>query len=256
MEQCYGTEDQRTLDAKADWERALRAHRQAQEEDAHAEQRLLESKQHMERLQRNLSRAQEDVLAQKTLIHNKQDEFVHAAAKLDELQRTKQRLELLVQEADHAHRNRAQQIYAADSTRDARERHTRAICTLLGEDTPRNLPASHVQSCAASFGALHDAVSAHRANQAEAHRPTDPAPTATSPNPPIKKGRGNQGENATPNAPQLCSRLYRKTPAAEADTAQTRYDGEPPTAQADTGSHTHTAGSSTDPSPHHLRQQL
>ena len=132
MEQCYGSDDQRTLDAKADWEAALRAHRDALDEDAQAEQRLLESKKHIERLQRTLSRAQEDVLTQKSLIHKKQDEFVHAAAKLNELHQNKQRLELLVQEADHAHRRRAQQIYTADSTRDARERHTRAICTLLG----------------------------------------------------------------------------------------------------------------------------
>ena len=144
MEQCYGAEDRRTLDAKAEWERALRAHRQAQDEDARAEKRLLESKQHMERLQRDLDRAQKDVLTQRTLICTKQDEFVREAARLGELERDKQRLATLVQEADHAHRKRAQQIFTADSTRDARERHTRAICTLLGEDTPRNLPVSHV----------------------------------------------------------------------------------------------------------------
>ena len=45
--ECYGAADQRTLDAKADWEAAVRMHREAEGADALAEQQLLESKKRM-----------------------------------------------------------------------------------------------------------------------------------------------------------------------------------------------------------------
>ena len=138
-EQCYGAKDRRTLDAKEEWQCALQAHRQAQDEGTRAEKQLLESKQNVERLQCDLDKAHEECLTQRALICQRQDEFIQEAAKLGELERNRQRLAALVQEADQTHRKRAQQIFASDPARDAREKHTRAICTLLGEDTPPEL---------------------------------------------------------------------------------------------------------------------
>ena len=136
------------------------------------------------------------------------------------MEQNRKELDKDIQQANQEYAQKAHELYMAESTQDAKTRHARMVCALIGEEDPAKLPAElsgHLQMVITSFISLQDAH-AQLAAKKEAEQQADAAKEEPQ-RPPTKKVKGSEGEAREAPGPSPTVPSQTTTTAAAAQAA-------------------------------------
>ena len=197
----------KTQEAKSAYEEAIKAFREATNQKGTKnwiERQLLDSKKSIGRLERSRDKADDDIAQQKKLLQQKKEELKQGLSDLQSMEDSRQQLDKDIQKANQEYAQKAHELYMAETSQDAKTRHAKMVCALIGEEDPAKLPdelSGHLQMVIASFISLQDAHKQLAAKKKEAQQQADAAKEEPQ-RPPAKKVKGPEGEaREAPQAP-------------------------------------------------------